>query len=91
MRVYKEIKKIAKCVGKIHSLAEKLEDKIDTEGIDWFTAEFVTLNEHQKKRLKFVDCDYFCEQRKIDEDWYCGELYFKTDVPGQYVRVHFDY
>lgn len=49
MNVYKEIKEIAKCVSKINSLIEKLNKENDeiAEGLDWYTAEFVTLTKRR--------------------------------------------
>lgn len=38
-----------------------------------------------------VTDEYYVDQwAGYAEDDYHGELYFKTNVPGQYVRVHFD-
>lgn len=91
MKVFKEIKEIAKCTNKIKNLVDKLEEKMDTDDIDWNTAELVSLNKEQIKRLgSVVDDLYYCDQHQIYEDWFAGWLYFKTDVPGQYVKVHFE-
>lgn len=39
-----------------------------------------------------VDDDYYCRQHTgCCEDDYYGELYFKTDVPGQFVEISFGY
>jgi len=43
------------------------------------------------KNTNGVTEEYFVDQwTGYCEDDFHGELYFKTDVPGQYVRVHFD-
>lgn len=94
MNIYKEAKEIAKCNAKIRHLAEKLSDKIDTEGLEWETAQFVSFSkedeEHYRKRGNETK-DYFVDQTTgYCEDNFYGYVYFKTDVPGQYVRVHFD-
>ena len=95
MNIYKEIKEIAKLNSKREFLAGKLAQKIDCEGILWDTAEFVTLSREDIKTM-------FDPQREVTEDYYvdqsvgyCGDdfygyLYFKTDVPGQYVKVYFE-
>lgn len=93
MITFKEVKEIAKCVSKIGTLVDRLEDCIDTDGIEWYTAAFVSLDKDDIEHFKNsngVTEEYFVEQwTGYSEDDYYGELYFKTDVPGQYVRVHF--
>ncbi len=95
MTVFKEIKEIAKCMSKINRLAEKLaHDGLDCDGIVWPTATFVSLDKEDIEH--FQDTNGVTEEYFVDqwvgycEDDFHGELYFKTDVPGQYVRVHFD-
>ena len=90
MKVYKEIKEITKCNGKIRSLAQRLEKKMDTDGVDWSTAVFDTMGKKDIERLELVDDEYYVQQWTgyIEDDFY-GYLYFKTDVPGQYVKVYF--
>lgn len=94
MKTFKEVKEIAKCVSKIGMLVDKLEDYIDTDGINWYTATFVLLDKEDIENFKNsngVTEDYFVNQwTGYCGDDYCGELYFKTDVSGQYVQVHFD-
>ena len=95
MKVYDEVKYIAMCMEKMYRLAKKLGDKgFDNEGINWTTATFVTLDKEDIEHFKDtngVTEDYFVDQwTGYSEDDYHGELYFKTKVPGQYVRVHFD-
>lgn len=95
MKIYKEIKEIAKCNSKIDRLAGRIKDKfpeeIDTESIDWRTAKFVTMNQKLLKSLEQYYDEYYCEQHNgYHEDDFYGWLYFKTDVPGQYVQVYFE-
>lgn len=92
MEIYKEIKEIAKAMAKVKHLAEKISEKIDTEGFDWASAEFVSLDKEDIKHFGFEGTteDYYVDQwTGYCEDDYHGYLYFKTDVPGQYVRVYF--
>ena len=93
MNIYKEAKEIAKHNEKIKYLADKLEEKIDAEGIDWSTAQFVNLSKADIEGFDPVTSvteDYLVDQSTgYCEDDYYGWLYFKTDVPGQYVRVYF--
>lgn len=95
MKIYKEIKEIAKCVAKINRMVEKLQDEgFDIEGIAWITAQFVALDKEDIENFKYtngVTEDYFVSQScgYLGDD-YSGHLYFKTSVPGQYVRVYFE-
>ena len=91
MKIYKEIKEIAKCNSKIDRLIDRLSERFDVgDGIEWNTAILVSMSEKDLKRLDLVDGDYYSDHHKgyWQDDFY-GWLYFKTDVPGQYVRVHF--
>lgn len=96
MNTYKEIKEIAKLRAKtkrlINTIAEKCGDRC--EGVDWDSAEFVSLDKEDIQDFithNGEDEDYFVEQsRGYCEDDYYGHLYFKTDVPGQYVKVYFE-
>ena len=91
MKIYKEIKEIAKCNSKIERLIDRLSERFDVgDGIEWNTALFVSMKDEDLKRLDLVDDDYYSDHHKgYWEDDFYGFLYFKTDVPGQYVRVHF--
>ena len=91
MNIYKEIKEIAKCNSKIERLVDKLSERFDVgDDIEWNTAIFVSMKDEDLKRLDLVDDDYYSDHHKgYWEDGFYGWLYFKTDVPGQYVRVHF--
>lgn len=94
MNVYKEAKEIAKCNAKILSLAEKLSGKIDAEGLDWSSATFVSLSKEDIDDfdpITSVTEDYLVDQSTgYCEDDYYGYVYFKTDVPGQFVRIYFE-
>ena len=98
--IYPEVKKIAGAIDKINRLSEKLSKKLDDEGIEWCTAKLITgcseRNGHLYKDGDRLDngngeTEYYVNQ----EVGYCGDdfhgyLYFKTNVPGQFVQVHFD-
>lgn len=95
MNIYKEIKEIAKCNSKIKRLADKVNEKMQTDNfscndIEWETARLVTMSRKDLEKLDLVDDDYYSEHHRgyLEDDFY-GWLYFKTDVPGQYVKVHF--
>ena len=95
-----EVKKIACAVDKINRLNKKLSEKFDVEGIEWNTAELITGCSEKDGHLYKNGCrldsgngetEYYVDQCT----GYCGDdfhgwLYFKTDVPGQFVQVHFD-
>lgn len=95
MNIYKEIKEIAKCNSKIKRLADKVNEKMQTDNfscndIKWETARLVTMSRKDLEKLDLIDDDYYSEHHRgyLEDDFY-GWLYFKTDVPGQYVKVHF--
>lgn len=94
MQVYKEVKEIAKCNEKRNHLASQLSDHgFENDDIDWNTAQFVSLSKESIAHFKDTCCeteDYFVSQSVgyLGDDFY-GYLYFKTDVPGQYVKVFF--
>lgn len=100
MIVLPEIKKIAGLNAAILRLSEILREKMDTEGLDWTSAYFVDgckeRNGHLYRRGEMLDRDglvddlYYCEQYTgyCEDDFY-GTLYFKTNVPGQFVAVPF--
>lgn len=94
MKIYKEIKQIAKKIDQFSYLIEQLKNKgIDPGGLEWYSVEFVTLSKEDKERFKAnggETDDYFVEQTGYCEDHYHGNLYFKTDVPTQYVKVHYN-
>lgn len=101
MVIYHEMKEIAQKNEEIKSLAEKLEEIIDCDGLDFDKAYFVNgcqeRNGHlyqDGKRLDnhgLVDDEYYCTQQTgYCEDDYYGTLYFKTDIPGVFVAVPFE-
>ena len=101
MFIYPEFKKIAGMNAAIERLAEKLAIKLyDLEGLDFSNAYLVNGCKEKKghlfcgsKRLDnygLVDDLYYCNQHTgyLEDDYY-GTLYFKTNVPGQFVAVPF--
>lgn len=101
MEIYPELKKIASLNDKIKRLAAAFEEKCGAEGLYLQGAHFITgckeKNGHLYKegeRLDncgIADNEYYCLQYTgYCEDSYHGTLYFKTDVPGQFVAVPFD-
>ncbi len=95
MEIYKRIKKIAQKQAQIGILVRQLIDfdNLDVEGIEWNTATFVTLSKADIKIFQNTGGeteDYYVYQSTgyCGDDFY-GYLYFKTDVPNQYVRVYF--
>lgn len=98
MPIFKEVKRIACLNAQYMRQYELLERKgFDMEGIEWDTAELVSgltvrngyLFEDGCQIAEWAD-EYYCDQwQGYSEDSYSGWLYFRTDVPGQYVRVHF--
>lgn len=102
MRVLPEIKKIAGAVDKINRLAKQLEEKMDCEDMDFRYAYLLSgckernekLYDKDNRRLDngggIVDDLYYCCQHTgYCEDDYYGTIYFKTNVPGQFVAVPF--
>jgi len=100
MKIIPELKKIAGANAKIERLAEIVGQKMDADGLDLRSAYLVSgcsvKGEHLYRngdRLDnegLVDDLYYCNQYTgcCEDDFY-GTLYFKTDVPGQYVAVPF--
>ncbi len=96
MTIFKEIKKIAMLNEKKKRLIELINAKYDDigEGIDWNTAELVTLSKADIASFRGSGNEteeYFVAQSTgyLCDDYY-GNLWFKTDVPGQYVKVFFE-
>lgn len=104
MTIIPEIKKIACMNAAVERLVEKLAIKLydtDLEGMDFSNAYLVNGCKEKKghlfcgsKRLDnygLVDDLYYCNQHTgyCEDDFY-GTLYFKTDVPGQFVAVSFE-
>ena len=100
MNIYPQIKKIAGKNQAVRLLSAALEEKLDCEGMNWSEACLVTgckekdghlyKDGHRLDNGGIVDDDYYCKQRTgYCEDDYYGTLYFKTNVPGQFVAVPF--
>lgn len=101
MKIYPELKKIAGRNESVKRLGEKLSEKIDCDGLCLESAYFITGCKERGGHLykdggRLDNCglvgdDYYCEQHTgYCEDDYHGTLYFKTNVPGQFVAVPFD-
>lgn len=100
MTIFPEIKKIAGLNDSITRLCKTLSEKMEDEGIDWSSAYLVNgckernghlyCNGERLDRDGLVDDLYYCTQYTgYCEDDYYGTLYFKTNVPGQFVAVPF--
>ena len=100
MNIYPELKQIAGANAKIYRLAQKFAERLDVEGLDFSGAYIINgcseKNGHlyqEGERLDncgLVDDDYYCSQYTgYCEDDYYGTLYFKTNVPGQFVAIPF--
>lgn len=95
MKIYKEVSEIANKLSEINSLVDKLEEyRLDIHGVDWTTAKFFTPDEDDIKYFEDtngVTEDYYVTQNiGYCEDYCYGHLYFKTDIPNQYVKVYFE-
>lgn len=100
MNVYKEIKQIAMANSRVKSLATLFAEKFDCDGLDLESAYLIhgcrEKNGHLYQngdRLDnggLVDDDYYCHQITgyLGDDFY-GTIYFKTNVPGEFVAVPF--
>ena len=100
MIVLQEIKRIAELNARIERLLEVLGEKMESDGIYWKCAHFVDgckernghlySNGERLDNVGLVDDLYYCDQypRYFEDDFY-GTLYFKTNVPGQFVAVPF--
>ena len=100
MIIYPELKKIAGMNAAIEGLAAKLSQKMDVEGFDFCSAYLIDGCKEKQGRLfkdglaldnsGLVDDLYYCAQTTgySGDDFY-GPLYFKTNVPGQFVAVPF--
>lgn len=95
--IYKEIKRIACLNAQINRLVNILGERFDGYGIDWYSAELVSgltvgergLYDGETCIAEWCD-DYFVDQHTgYCAYYYYGDLYFRTDVPGQYVKVYY--
>ncbi len=102
MKIYPELKRIAGYNAAITRLVEKLADKLDVaEGLNFGDADLISGCVERGGHLYqggvrldnfgLVDDLYYCyQQTGYCEDDYYGMLYFKTNVPGQFVAVPFE-
>lgn len=101
MTVIPELKKIAGLNAKIKRLAGIISEKIDADGLNLESAYLISGCSIKGNHLYqdggrldnsgLVDDLYYCDQHTgYCEDYFYGTLYFKTDVPGQYVAVPFE-
>lgn len=101
MTVIPELKKIAALNDKISRLAKIVGEKIDADGLGIESAYLISgcsvkgnhlyKNGKQLDDYGLTDDLYFCDQSTgYSGDYFYGTLYFKTDVPGQYVAVPLD-
>jgi hypothetical protein len=100
MKIIPELKKIAGLNDKISHLAKIASEKMDAEGLDLQNAYLISgckakgkhlyKDGHRLDNYGLTDDLYYCNQYTgyCEDDFY-GTLYFKTDVPGQYVAVPF--
>lgn len=100
MIIIPEIKKIAGCRDKIKHLSDLVSQKIDTDGLDFESAYLVSgcreRDGHLYQGGVRLDTDglvtdlYYCNQYiGCYGGTFYGMLYFKTNVPGQFVAVPF--
>lgn len=101
MNIYPELKKIASLNERINNLGIRLGEKIDADGLELKYAHFITGCKEKNGHLYqdgcrldncgLVDDNYYCNQHAgyCEDDFY-GTLYFKTNVPGQFVAVPFE-
>ena len=98
MPIYKAAKRIACLNAQLARQVELMNQEIDPDGIEWYSAELVSGLTARDGKLYYGDLpvaewadEYYVDQTQgYSEDDYYGWLYFRTDVPGQYVRVNFD-
>lgn len=101
MTIIPELKKIAGLNAKIERLVKIVGNKIDADGLGVESAYLISGCSIKGKHLykdgrRLDNCGltddlYYCDQHTgWCEDDFHGTLYFKTDVPGQYVAVPFD-
>lgn len=101
MTIFPEMKKIAGLNAAIERLAKKLSMKMDVDGL-YFDRAYLIEGCKEKRGHLFqggatldnsglVDDLYYCYQiTGYCEDDFYGTLYFKTNVPGQFVAVPFE-
>lgn len=101
MIIIPELKKIAGANAKIKRLAEIVGQKMDADGLCLESAYLISgcsakgkhlyQDGHRLDNYGLINDLYYCDQHTgYCEDHFYGTLYFKTNVPGQYVAVPFD-
>lgn len=103
MEIIRELKMIAAANAKRDYWIERLEKsgKVDMDDLHLESAELIDgckeingglyKNGHRLDNSGIVDNQYYCRQMQgYCEDYYFGTIYFKTNVPGQFVSVPFD-
>lgn len=101
MKIFPEIKKIAIDIDEIRRNIEKLEEELGVDGLEYQEAYLLSGCREENGHLYqggmrldnfgLVDDSYYCEQHSyFFEEGFHGALYFKTDIPGQFVGVPFE-
>ncbi len=101
MKIIPDIKKIAEHVDAMNRLAKKLATELDIDGLMWGSTRILNgcrergghlyQDDHRLDKDGLVDDLYYCAQYAgYCEDDFRGTLYFKTNVPGQFVAVDFE-
>lgn len=100
MSYAKDLKKLAKLKARLDRMVEHIikTADLDTDGLELHGADLITGCTERNGRLYHQghcigrdEGDYYCNQSQgYCEDHFFGYLYFKTDVPGEYVRIYFD-
>ena len=100
MKIFDDVEKIAQLNTVYENLVLKLEEELDAEGIDWRTAVIVSgmrtdgeylYDENAAVVAENCESDYFisaCDE--IMPGRYVGNLYYRTSVEDQYVRVNYE-
>lgn len=98
MIIYPEIKKIVGALRKIERLSATLAGKIDADGLNFKNYYLINgckeVKGHLYKQGYRIDTGGLLDDAyyfsKNGGDSYFGTLYFKTNVPGQFVAVSFE-
>ena len=102
MNIYSEPEMIAISMKAVRAWAMKLAEKVPSlDGVDWGKTEFADrltesedgscLLQGEEVIAEYSTDDYYVTQWEdpVEPGGYLGFLYFKTHVPGSYVRVYF--
>lgn len=100
MKIINKIKKIANQAANIRKFEKDFYDETGLEGLNFFHSELISgckeikghlyINDYRLDNSGLVDDLYYCYQLTgyCEDDFY-GDLYFKTNVPGQFIKVPF--